>query len=218
MVKLIVLFEDNHLIAVEKQHGQTVQPEPGKPISLEEDVKKYIKETYNKPGDVFLGVIHRIDMPVSGIVLFAKTSKALERMNRIFEKREVTKVYIAAVENTPPTIEDTLTQWLKRDDQRKMVKAFDSDNTGCEKAQLRYKVIESTKEKSMLEITLLTGRKHQIRAQLSAIGCPIIGDVKYKARKAFDEHRILLHAHKLSFKHPVTLQEVEIISAPKFYL
>jgi 23S rRNA pseudouridine1911/1915/1917 synthase len=218
MNKLTVLFEDNHLIAVEKQPGLTVQPEPGKPISLEEDVKRYIKETYNKPGEVFLGVIHRIDMPVSGIVLFAKTSKSLERMNRIFEKREVSKLYMAAVENKPPFKEDTITHWLKRDDQRKMVKAFDSENTGCEKAQLRYKVIESTKEKSMLEITLLTGRKHQIRAQLSAIGCPIIGDVKYKAKKAFEEHRILLHAYKLSFKHPVSQKQLEIVSAPKFLL
>lgn len=215
---LEVLFEDNHLIAVEKHPGQTVQPEPGKPISLEQEVKAYIKEKYNKPGEVFVGVIHRIDMPVSGIVLFAKTSKSLERMNRIFEKREVSKLYMAAVENKPPYTEDTITHWLKRDDQRKIVKAFATENTGCEKAQLRYKVIESTKEKSMLEITLLTGRKHQIRAQLSAIGCPIIGDVKYKAKKAFQEHRILLHASKLAFKHPISQKQLEIVSVPKFLL
>jgi 23S rRNA pseudouridine1911/1915/1917 synthase len=213
-----ILYEDNHLIAAEKRAGQTVQPEPGKPLSLEEEVKAYIKEKYNKPGAVFLGVIHRIDMPVSGIVLFAKTSKALERMNKIFEQRQVSKVYTAVVENVPPEKEATITHWLKRDDKRKLVKAFEQEVGGSEKAQLIYQIEKVKQGKSQLKIRLLTGRKHQIRAQLSAIGCPIVGDVKYQAAKAFTDHRIWLHASELSFEHPVTGEKILIQSKPEFDL
>lgn len=211
-----ILYEDNHLIAVEKRAGQTVQPEPGKPPSVEEEVKAYIKQKYDKPGAVFTGVIHRLDMPVSGIVLLAKTSKALERMNKLFEQRSVQKIYTALVDNKPPKSEDTITHWLKRDDVRKMVKAYESETSGTEKAQLHYMMLSSKQGKSILQITLLTGRKHQIRAQLSAIGCPITGDIKYKAAKAFSDHRILLHASELSFVHPVTSEQITIRSTPDF--
>ncbi|MFN4972849.1 MAG: RluA family pseudouridine synthase [Bacteroidota bacterium] len=213
-----ILYEDNHLIAVEKRAGQTVQPEPGKPPSVEEEVKAYIKEKYEKPGAVFVGVIHRLDMPVSGIVLLAKTSKALERMNKLFEQRNVKKMYTTQVENGPSKPEDTITHWLKRDDVRKLVKAYESETPGTEKAQLHYVLLKNKQGRSILQVTLLTGRKHQIRAQLSAIGCPITGDVKYKASKAFADHRILLHASELSFVHPVTNEPITIRSTPDFLI
>lgn len=213
---LKVLFEDNHIIAIEKRSGYTVQPEPGKPISLEEETKLYLKKKYNKPGDVFIGVIHRIDMPVSGIVLFAKTSKALIRMNKIFEKREVLKQYTAAVENMPPEKEALITHWLKRDDRNHGVKAFEQETSGCEKAQLIYRLEKSISNKFILKIDLLTGRKHQIRAQLSAIGCPIIGDAKYGSKHPLPKGRILLHASSVAFKHPVSKLDVLIQSLPDF--
>lgn len=198
-----IIYEDNHLIAAIKHAGQTVQPEPGKPLSLEEEVKRYIKEKYNKPGDVFIGVIHRLDMPVSGIVLFAKTSKALVRMNEIFQKREVKKIYYAWVENHPPKETDMITHWLKRDEKRNFTKAFIHEMKAADKAQLIYEEIKRKGNTSLLKIELLTGRKHQIRAQLSAIGCPIIGDVKYGASKPNTDQSISLSAVELSFEHPV---------------
>lgn len=208
-----ILFEDNHLIAVYKNSGQTVQPEPGKPLSLEEEVKAFIKVRDSKPGDVFLGVIHRLDMPVSGIVLFAKTSKALVRMNQIFQKREVKKIYQALVEHHPPYSSDLITHWLRRDDKRHMTKAFSSEVTNAEKAQLKYEMIESKGNHCLLKIELLTGRKHQIRAQLSAVGCPIKGDVKYGASKPNSDYGISLSAVELSFIHPVKNEPVLIISS-----
>ncbi len=205
-----ILYEDNHLIAACKRAGQTVQPEPNKPASLEEEVKLYIKKKYNKTGEVFLGVIHRLDMPVSGIVLFARTSKALARMNEQFQKREVSKIYEAWVEHTPPATTDLITHWLKRDDKKNFTKAFISETKGADKAMLRYTLLEKQNNKSLLRIELLTGRKHQIRAQLSAIGCPIVGDVKYGASKANQDGSISLRAVELSFTHPVTKENVLI--------
>jgi 23S rRNA pseudouridine1911/1915/1917 synthase len=207
-----IFFEDNHLIAVEKRAGQTVQPEPGKPKSLEEEVKAFIKKRDEKPGDVFLGVIHRLDMPVSGIVLFAKTSKALVRMNEIFQKREVKKIYEAWVEHQPPKAEDLITHWLKRDDQRKFTKAFTSENKNADKAQLIYSVVEKKGKQALVKVELLTGRKHQIRAQLSAIGCPIVGDVKYGASKPNADMSISLRAVELHFVHPVKKEAVDILA------
>lgn len=213
---MVILYEDNHLIAAEKRAGQTVQPEPGKPPSLEEEVKAYIKDKYEKPGAVFLGVIHRLDMPVSGIVLLAKTSKALERMNKVFEKREVKKTYMAMVEGVPNPPEQTITHWLRRDDARKMVKAYPSEVKNGDKAILSYKVLQHKGKFALVEVHLHTGRKHQIRAQLSAIGFPIVGDVKYAASAPDKDGRILLHASSLQFTHPVTQQEIIINSKPPF--
>jgi 23S rRNA pseudouridine1911/1915/1917 synthase len=213
---LQILYEDNHLIAAEKRAGQTVQPEPGKPESLEDEVKRYIKLSKEKPGDVFLGVIHRLDMPVSGIVLFAKTSKALVRMNEIFQKREVKKIYVARVEGRPPKEQDLITHFLKRDEKKNFTKAFVSEVKDGYKSQLQYEVIETGRKDAVLRIELLTGRKHQIRAQLSAIGCPIDGDVKYGAMKPHADHSISLHAAQLSFIHPVKQEEVMIVSKPVF--
>jgi 23S rRNA pseudouridine1911/1915/1917 synthase len=210
MVK--ILFEDNHLIAAFKKSGQTVQPEPNKPLSLEEEVKAYIKEKYRKEGAVFLGVIHRLDMPVSGVVLFARTSKALARMNELFHDRLVGKFYEAWVENTPPNTEGLLTHYLKRDENKNFTKAFVSEVKQADKAQLKYKLLKKSANKTLLSIELLTGRKHQIRAQLSAMGCPIVGDLKYGASRPFSDGMIALQSCKLTFIHPVKNEEVVIAS------
>lgn len=207
---LQVLFEDNHLIAVVKQPGQTVQPEPGKPTSLEDEVKAYIKEKYNKPGDVFLGVIHRLDMPVSGIVLFARTSKALARMNDLFKNRKIEKFYEAKVEGKPLHQIDTLTHFLVRDEKKNITRAHIKPVPNAEKASLSFEVKYVNNSNSILRIKLLTGRKHQIRAQLGAISCPIVGDVKYGASKANDDNSIALTAVELSFEHPVTKAPIKI--------
>lgn len=198
-----ILFEDNHLIAVLKRSGQTVQPEPGKPISLEEETKAYLKEKYQKPGAVYLGVIHRLDMPVSGIVLFAKTSKALSRMNETFREREVSKRYRCIVEGTPPQAQGRLVHYLKRDEKKNFTKAFESPVKDGLESSLRFQVIKSTGKKSLLQIDLETGRKHQIRVQLSAMGCPICGDYKYGASSPLPNNQIQLQAIELEFKHPV---------------
>ncbi len=205
-----IIFEDNHLIAAFKRSGQTVQPEPGKPVSLEEEVKQYIKETYKKEGAVFLGVIHRIDMPVSGLVLFARTSKALTRMNEIFHDRSVQKVYLAKVEGRPKAEKMLITHWLKRDENKNFSKAFTSEVKLSQEARLTYELIETNGKESLLKINLHTGRKHQIRAQLSAIGYPIVGDVKYGASKPLRDQSIALQSYSLSFEHPVKLEPLEL--------
>lgn len=214
-MSLQVLFEDNHLIAVAKQPGQTVQPEPGKPTSLEDEVKAYIKEKYNKPGEVFLGVIHRLDMPVSGIVLFARTSKALTRMNELFKNRKVEKIYEAKVEGKPLHNTDTLTHFLVREEKKNITRAHIRPVPNSEKATLSFEVKYVNNSNSILRIKLLTGRKHQIRAQLGAINCPIVGDVKYGASKANEDTSIALAAVELSFEHPVTKVPVKIIYQAK---
>jgi 23S rRNA pseudouridine1911/1915/1917 synthase len=210
-MSLQILFEDNHLIAVVKKAGQTVQPEPDKPTSLEEEVKAYIKEKYNKPGDVFLGVIHRLDMPVSGIVLFARTSKALARMNDAFKNRKIDKIYEAKVEGKPLETSDTLTHYLVRDDKKNVTKAHLKPVEKAEKAMLSFEVKYQNNNYTILRIKLLTGRKHQIRAQLGAIKCPIVGDVKYGASKRNDDGSIALTAVELAFEHPVTKAAIKVV-------
>ncbi|MDZ4669135.1 MAG: RNA pseudouridine synthase [bacterium] len=212
-----ILFEDNHLIAAFKKSGQTVQPEPGKPLSLEDEVKAYIKVTYDKPGAIFLGVIHRLDMPVEGIVLFAKTSKSLVRMNEIFQHRKVEKIYEVWVENKLPSQSGLLTHWLRRDENKNFTKAFTSEVKGSEKAQLNYSLLVSKGKHSLLKIELLTGRKHQIRAQLSAMGCPILGDKKYGASFPFEDNYIALQSTELRFVHPVKNEPVDIVIASLKY-
>jgi 23S rRNA pseudouridine1911/1915/1917 synthase len=206
-----VVFEDNHLIAVIKKSGQTVQPEPGKPLSLEEEVKAYLKVKYQKPGEVFLGVIHRLDMPVGGIVIFARTSKALTRMNEMFQKREVQKHYTTWVEGIPTSTSGQLHHWLRRDEHKNFTKAFSSEVKGSEEAKLNYKILKTEGKFSLLEIELLTGRKHQIRAQLSALGYPIMGDNKYGAATVFKNQSIALQATKLAFEHPVSKEFLNLI-------
>lgn len=211
-----ILFEDNHLIAVVKNAGQPVQPEEGKPTSLEDHVKTYIKESKQKPGSVFLGVIHRLDMPVTGIVLFAKTSKALVRMNKLFQERGVDKRYTTLVHGVPKQPSAKLIHYLVRDDQKRISKAFVKEVPNSQKAELEYTLLEKLGATTKLEIKLLTGRKHQIRAQLSAIGHPIVGDVKYKSTVVLPNHAIALCATYLAFTHPVTLQKVAISYTPEF--
>jgi len=207
---LRILWEDNHLIAAFKKSGQTVQSEPNKPAALELEVKDYIKEKYQKPGAVYLGVIHRLDMPVEGIVLFAKTSKALVRMNEIFQQRKVRKIYQAWVHGKPPLESGNLLHWLKRDEHKNYTKAYQSEIKNAERAELNYTLLDTKAQYSLLEIELLSGRKHQIRVQLSSMGCPILGDKKYGALYAYEDNYIALQACELAFIHPVSNENIHI--------
>jgi 23S rRNA pseudouridine1911/1915/1917 synthase len=209
-----VLFEDNHLIAVNKRPSDIVQTDHSEDTPMTESVKQYLKEKYDKPGDAFLGVIHRIDRPVSGVVLFAKTSKALERMNALFKKREVVKKYWAVVKTMPPEQSGHLIHYLIRN--RKQNKSYANilEKTGSVIAELKYEVMNQSDRYILLEIELLTGRHHQIRAQLAAIGCPIKGDLKYGFPRSNPDASIHLHARELSFLHPVKNETVRILAKP----
>lgn len=205
-----ILFEDNHLIIINKKSGEIVQGDKTGDVPLLEVVKKYIKLKYYKPGDVFLGCIHRLDRPVSGIVMFAKTSKALARMNELFKERHITKKYWAVTKNKPPDAEGTLTHFLIKDSAKNKSFAYDIEKKGTSKAVLDYKIIAHSDSFYLLEIHLHTGRHHQIRAQLAAVNCTIKGDVKYGFQRANDNGSINLHAVYASFMHPVTKEKIEI--------
>lgn len=209
---LQVLFEDNHIIVVNKRVGDIVQGDKTGDKPLSEVVKEYIKDKYNKPGEVFLGVVHRLDRPTTGIVMFARTSKALERLNKMFSERETQKTYWAVVKNKPPKQEDNLVHFLKRNQQNNTSKAHLKEIPDSKKASLDYKIIAELKNYFALEINLHTGRHHQIRSQLSAIGCPIKGDLKYGFDRSNPDGGIHLHARKLKFVHPVTKENIEIIA------
>jgi len=211
-VNLQILHEDNHIIVVNKRVGDIVQGDKTGDKPLSEVVKEYIKEKYNKPGDVFLGVVHRLDRPTTGIVAFAKTSKALERLNTMFSTRETKKTYWAIVKNQPPKTEDTLTHFLKRNPKNNTSKAHLKEVPESKKAILDYKIIQKLDNYYVLEINLHTGRHHQIRAQLTAIGCPIKGDLKYGFDRSNQDGGIHLHARKLAFIHPVSKENIEIIA------
>jgi 23S rRNA pseudouridine1911/1915/1917 synthase len=208
--ELEVIYEDNHLIAVNKPSGVLVQPDKSGDAALEDLIKEYIKDKYQKPGDVFIGVCHRIDRPVSGVVLFAKTSKALVRINEMFQKREIQKTYWAVVENSPEEKEGRLTHWLLKDEKKKLSKAHNHEVKYALKSELDYKWIANSDRYFLLEIFPHTGRHHQIRAQLSKIGCSIKGDVKYGAKRTNPDGRIHLHARQLAFTHPVKLEAITI--------
>lgn len=209
---LQILHEDNHIIVINKRVGDIVQGDKTGDKPLSEVVKEYIKDRYNKPGDVFLGVIHRLDRPTSGIVVFARTSKALTRLNELFSNRETQKTYWAVVKNHPPKIEDNLTHYIKRNEKNNTSKAHLKEVPDSKKASLDYKIIKKLDNYFVLEIHLHTGRHHQIRAQLSAVGCPIKGDLKYGFDRSNPDGGIHLHARKLVFFHPVTKELIELIA------
>ncbi len=208
-----ILYEDNHIIVVSKTSGEIVQGDKTGDKTLCDSVKEYIKEKYAKPGNVFLGIAHRLDRPVSGIVIFAKTSKALSRLNNMFRDGEVHKLYWAITKNMPQKEEDTLTHWIVRNEKQNKSYAYDREKPGSKKAMLHYKVISSTDNYTLLAVNLMTGRHHQIRCQLSAIGCPIKGDLKYGSRRSNNDGSISLHARKVEFVHPVSKQPM-CIEAP----
>lgn len=207
---LQVLYEDNHIIVVNKRVGDIVQGDKTGDKPLSEVVKEFLKEKYNKPGEVFLGVVHRLDRPTSGIVLFAKTSKALTRLNELFKIRETQKIYWALVKNKPEKTQATLIHFLKRNPKNNTSKAHIKEVPDSKKSILDYKIIKSLDNYHLLEIELHTGRHHQIRSQLSAIGSPIKGDLKYGFDRSNPDGGIHLHARKLSFTHPVSKEKIEI--------
>jgi 23S rRNA pseudouridine1911/1915/1917 synthase len=198
-----VVYEDNHLIVVNKSAGILVQPDETKDKTLSDYVKEYIKTKYNKPGEVFLGTVHRLDRPVSGLVVFARTSKALERMNELFRKRDIQKTYWAVVKRKPEKKQGKLTDWLVKNDNNNTVKAYDTEVAGSQKAELTYRVLGEINHNYLLEVNPITGRPHQIRVQLAKMGCPIRGDVKYGYPKPNADASINLHARRLYFIHPV---------------
>jgi 23S rRNA pseudouridine1911/1915/1917 synthase len=205
-----VLFEDNHLIAINKANGELMQPANGELKSVEEDLKQFIKVKYNKPGNVFLGVIHRLDRPVSGCVLLARTGKALARMNEQFKQRAPEKVYHALVRGIPDITEARLEHYLRRDTKKNMSKVVAVSSSDSKLAALSYKLIGRSSSFSLLEIKLETGRHHQIRAQLSAMNMPVLGDLKYGDKRSLPDGGIALHAYSLAFTHPVTESSVSI--------
>ena len=209
---LQVLHEDNHLIVVNKRVGDIVQGDKTGDKPLSEVVKEYIKEKYNKPGEVFLGVVHRLDRPTTGIVAFARTSKALSRMNELFSNRETQKTYWAVVKNKPEKSKDKLVHYLKRNEKNNTSKAHLKEVPDSKLASLEYQIIKELNNYTALEIELHTGRHHQIRAQLSAIGAPIKGDLKYGFDRSNPDGGIHLRARKLHFIHPVSKEEITIIA------
>lgn len=208
---MTVLYEDNHLIFVNKQAGEIVQGDKTGDTPLSEIVKEWIKEKYNKPGNVYLGVVHRLDRPVSGVVLFAKTSKALPRLNNMFANHDkVRKTYWAIVQNKPEAPKGRLTHWLTRNEKNNTARAYDHEVAGSKKAILDYELIASSDRYHLLQIHLHTGRHHQIRCQLAKMGCPIKGDLKYGAPRSNPDGSISLHARHLTIEHPVSHEQISI--------
>lgn len=214
ITNLEVLYEDNHIIVVNKRPGDIVQGDKTGDMPLSEIVKGYLKEKYNKPGNVYLGVVHRLDRPTSGVVLFAKTSKALPRLNKLFAEGNTQKTYWAVVKHVPDTKEATLTHWLKRNPKQNKSYAYPKEIAGSKKAILSYQTIKVLDNYFLLEIDLHTGRHHQIRSQLAAIGSTIKGDLKYGADRSNKNGSIHLHARKLAFVHPVSKEEIIVVANP----
>ena len=214
-----VLYEDNHVIGINKRVGDIVQGDKTGDIPLSEHLKAYLKKKYSKPGEAYLGVVHRLDRPTTGVVLFAKTSKALSRLNAMFaDKAQVQKTYWALVDAMPPATEGTLTHWLVRNEKQNKSVAHNKEVQQSKKAVLHYKLLKSFDHYHLLEIDLITGRHHQIRAQLAAIGLHIKGDLKYGAKRSNPDGGICLHAYKLTFEHPVKKEVISIEAAPNWQL
>jgi 23S rRNA pseudouridine1911/1915/1917 synthase len=207
-----ILYEDNHLIALNKSTSSLSQGDRTGDLSLDAEVKSYLKKKYNKPGDVFLGIVHRLDRPVSGVILYARTSKALERMNEIFRNREVRKTYLAITRERPPADQDTLTHYLVKNEKQNKTYVFDNEVKRSKKGSLSYRLAARSESYYLLEIELYSGRHHQIRAQLARMGSPIKGDLKYGYPRSNSNGSISLHARKLEFMHPVRKERISIVA------
>lgn len=207
-----ILFEDNHLIAVNKRGGDIVQVDDTGDESLDEKVKKYIAKKYNKPNGAFLGVVHRLDRPVSGVILFARTSKSLDRVNKLFKSRQMHKTYLAVVRNRPVPESGNLVHWLVKNPQKNVTKAHDEEVPGSLRSELNYKLVAELGGYYLIEVDPITGRPHQIRVQLSTLDCPIVGDNKYGYPRGSLKKTIALHARRLQFIHPVKNEPVDIVA------
>lgn len=209
---MTVVYEDNHIIIVNKTASEIVQGDKTGDVPLSETVKQYLKEKYHKPGNVFIGVTHRLDRPVSGLVVFAKTSKALSRLNEMFKNSEVKKTYWAIVKQTPAETEGELVNYLVRNEKQNKSYAYDTEKPGSKKAVLHYRLIARSDNYSLLEVDLKTGRHHQIRCQLAKMGCPIKGDLKYGFPRSNPDGSICLHARRVRFVHPVSKEQIDIVA------
>jgi len=205
-----ILYEDNHIIAVYKRSSDLAQSDRTGDAPLDVEVKKYIAEKYKKPGEVFLGVVHRLDRPVSGVMLFARTSKALSRLNEMFKTREVKKIYYAIIKDRPPEDEATITHYLKKNEAQNKSYVYDTEVKGSKLASLTYRLKGRSEKYYLLEIELHSGRHHQIRAQLAKIGCPVKGDLKYGFARSNEDGGISLFARRLEFIHPVKKEPITI--------
>jgi 23S rRNA pseudouridine1911/1915/1917 synthase len=207
---MTVVYEDNHIIVVNKTSSEIVQGDKTGDIPLSETVKQYLKEKYQKPGNVFVGVTHRLDRPVSGLVVFAKTSKALSRLNEMFKNSEVKKTYWAIVKECPRELEGELVHYLVRNEKQNKSYAYDKEVPDSKKAILHYRLIARSQNYNLLEVDLKTGRHHQIRCQLAKMGCPIKGDLKYGFARSNPDGSICLHARRISFIHPVSKEQIDL--------
>jgi 23S rRNA pseudouridine1911/1915/1917 synthase len=209
-----ILYEDNHIIIVNKRAGDLVQGDKTGDATLGDEVKEYIKKKYNKPGDVFLGTVHRIDRPTSGVVIFARTSKALERLNKMFQDKEVKKTYWAVTESAPAQKSGKLVDYLTRNEKQNKSYASKTGNAYSKMAELNYELVGKSDNYFFLKVEPLTGRHHQIRVQLSAMGCVIKGDLKYGARRSNKDGSIHLHAQRVEFVHPVSGIKIDVTARP----
>ncbi|MDW3197395.1 MAG: RluA family pseudouridine synthase [Cytophagales bacterium] len=210
-----VIFEDNHLLVIHKPSGWLVQGDKTGDATLTDWGRKYIKEKYDKPGEVYLHPVHRLDRPVSGIVTFARTSKASERLNRLFREDKVVKSYLAVVQGVPIETEGKLIHWLVKDGSKNLVKAYNRERNGAKRAELSYEILLVEKGHSLLHVKPKTGRPHQIRVQLASMRCPIVGDLRYGKGTPNPDKSISLHAFQLSFVHPVRKEPLQLTCAPK---
>lgn len=207
-----ILYEDNHILIINKRSGEIVQGDKTGDIPLVDSVKEFIKQRDSKPGNVFLGLPHRLDRPVSGIVVFAKTSKALERLNEMFRTGDVHKIYWAITAERPPKTEDVLAGYIRSDSRTNKSSVSAKPKPGSKEARLAYRIIAASDRYNLVEVNLMTGRKHQIRVQLSSIGCPVKGDLKYGAKRSNPDGSISLHARRIKFVHPVSKKEIDVVA------